>query len=166
MMGDWKDSDDPENKDQSDAEGDEEEDSSSESSDDDTPTPKAPDSASRSRLAASKIVGDDNQKQASYEQPVTKKPHTGVGNEGQEAPDSGVRTSDTATGSSKGTESSSLPPTMPMMPQLDPQELKKLQATTGQAMGLKNVDLSNAQVAYMGNLLVINTNTISGIPES
>ena len=52
------------------------------------------------------------------------------------------------------------------MPQLDPQELKKLQATTGQAMGLKNVDLSNAQLAYMGNLLVINTKTISGIPES
>ena len=55
---------------------------------------------------------------------------------------------------------------MPMMPQLDPQDLKKLQATTGQAMGLKKVDLSNAQIAYMGNLLVINTKTISGIPES
>ena len=167
-MGAWNDPDDPESEIQSDADGDEEGDSSSESSDDDddTPAPKPSDSPSRSRLAASKSAKDDNQKQASYVQPVNNKSRTGVASEGQEAPDSGARTSGIVTSSLKDTENSSSAPTMPMMPQLDPQELRKLQATTGQAMGLKNVDLTNAHVAYMGGLLVINTNTISGIPES
>ena len=138
MLGDWKDPENPGNQDQSDTEGDEEEDSSSESSDEDSTSPKAPDNSSSSRLAVSKSVGDDNQKQASYIQPATGKSRTGVGNGGQEVPVSEVRTSVTATGSSRDTESRSSPPTMPMMPQM----------------------------AYMGNLLVINTKTISGIPES
>ena len=166
MLGDWKDPENPGNQDQSDTEGDEEEDSSSESSDEDSTSPKAPDNSSSSRSAASKLVGDDNQKQVSYTLPETGNSRIGVSNGGQEAPVSEVRTSVTATGSSRDTESRSSPPTMPMMPQMDPQELKKLQATTGQAMGLSKVDLSNAQIAYMGNLLVINTKTISGIPES
>ena len=169
IMAAWNDPEDPET--QSDADGDEEGDSSSESSDDDddTPAPKPSDSPSRSRLAASKSAKDDNQKQASYVQPVNNKSRTGVASEGQEAPDLGARMSGTVTNSSRGTENNSSAPTMsmmPMMPQLDPQELMKLQATTGQAVGLKNVDLTNAHVAYMGGLLVINTNTISGIPES
>ena len=168
LMAAWNDPENPESETLSDADGDEEGDSSSESNDDDDDTSalKTSDSPSRSRLAASKSAKDDNQRQASYVQSVNNKPRTGVASEGQEAHDLGARTSGTVTGSSKDTESSSPAPTMPMMPQLDPQELMKLQATTGQAVGLKNVDLTNAHVAYMGGLLVIKTNTIPGIPES
>ena len=47
-----------------------------------------------------------------------------------------------------------------------PRELKELQTSTGQEMGLRNVDLSNARIALMGNHLVISTESIPGIPGS
>ena len=144
--------------------GNEDEDgSSSGSSDSEDSESESSEHASRSRSAGEDPKQSNNK--VSDTKPKTGKPKnlTGPVRQGQEVPDSRPRTSDTGTDQSRASGSSSSTPPHPLP---HPILLRNLQAASGQEIGLGSIDLTNARVAITNNHLVIQTDTITGLPES
>ena len=137
--------------------------SSSGSSDSEDSDSEASEHTSRSRSA-----GEDpkqNNSKVSDTKLKTGKPKnlTGPDHQGQEVPDLRPKISDTGTGQSRASGSSS---STPLHPLPHPILLRDLQATSGQEIGLGSIDLTNARVAFTNNHLVIQTDTVTGLPES